>query len=134
AILASLKERNLLTPALEKAIAGAGTLAALEDIYLPFRPKKRTRATIAREKGLEPLADLLFAQDPATDVAAAAQAYVGREYVADDGKNQPAKIASADEALAGARDILAERISDDPEARARLRAVFQREAVISSKV
>ena len=63
-ILASLKERNLLTDALAKAIAGADTLTALEDIYLPFRPKKRTRATIAREKGLEPLADLLLAQDP----------------------------------------------------------------------
>ena len=94
AILASLKERNLLTPALEKAIDAADTLTALEDIYLPFRPKKRTRATIAKEKGLEPLADLLFAQDPATDVVAAAQAYVGREYVADDGKNQTSKIAS----------------------------------------
>ena len=133
-ILASLKERNLLTDALAKAIAGADTLTALEDIYLPFRPKKRTRATIAREKGLEPLADLLFAQDAATDVNAAAQAHVGREYVPDDGKNQPARIASVDEALAGARDIIAERGSDDKDARARLRAVFQKDAVISTKV
>ncbi|HEX2854459.1 MAG TPA: Tex family protein [Opitutaceae bacterium] len=134
AILASLKERNLLTPVLEKSINAADTLAALEDIYLPFRPKKRTRATIAKEKGLEPLADLLFAQDPAVDAAAAAQACVGREYVADDGKNLPAKIASLDEALAGARDILAERMSDDKDARARLRTLFQKDAVISSKV
>jgi uncharacterized protein len=133
-ILASLKERNLLTPALEKSINAADTLAALEDIYLPFRPKKRTRATIAKEKGLEPLADLLFAQDPAVDAEAAAQAYVGRDYVADDGKNLPAKIASLDEALAGARDILAERMSDDKDARARLRTLFQKDAVISSKV
>ena len=78
AILGSLKERNLLTPALEKAINAADTLTALEDIYLPFRPKKRTRATIAKEKGLEPLADLIFAQDPATHLAAAVQAYLGR--------------------------------------------------------
>ncbi len=134
AILASLKERNLLTPALEKAIAAADTLTVLEDIYLPFRPKKRTRATIAKEKGLEPLADLLFAQEAATDPLAAAQAYVGRDHTADDGKNQVSKIASTDEALAGARDILAERISDDKDARARLRAVFQKDAVISSKV
>ena len=133
-ILASLKERNLLTPQLEKAIQGADTLTVLEDIYLPFRPKKRTRATIAKEKGLEPLADLLFAQDPATDVAAAAQAYVGRNYVADDGKNQTSTIATPDEALAGARDIIAERISDDKDARAKLRALYQRDAVISSKV
>jgi len=133
-ILASLKERNLLTPQLEKAIQAADTLTVLEDIYLPFRPKKRTRATIAKEKGLEPLADLLIAQDPATDVAAAAQAYVGRNYVADDGKNQTSTIATPDEALAGARDILAERISDDKDARAKLRALYQRDAVISSKV
>jgi uncharacterized protein len=133
-ILASLKERNLLTPQLEKAILAADTLTALEDIYLPFRPKKRTRATIAKEKGLEPLADLLFAQDAATDPLAAAQAYVGREYVADDGKNQKSQIASTDEALAGARDIIAERVSDDKDARAKLRAVFQRDAVVSSKV
>ncbi len=133
-ILASLKERNLLTAPLELAIQKADTLTALEDLYLPFRPKKRTRATIAKEKGLEPLAELLWAQDPATDVAAAAAACVGRSYVADDGKNQAATIASAEEALAGARDILAERISDDKDARARLRALFQRDAVISSRV
>lgn len=134
AILASLKERNLLTPALEKSVNAADTLAALEDIYLPFRPKKRTRATIAKEKGLEPLAELLWAQDPATDALAAAQAYVGRDYTADDGKNLSAKILTADEAFAGARDILAERISDDKDARARLRAVYRKDAIISSKV
>ncbi len=134
AILGSLKERNLLTPALEKAINAAESLTALEDIYLPFRPKKRTRATIAREKGLEPLADLVFAQETTTDPVAAAQAYVGREYVADDGKNQTSKIASVEEALAGARDIIAERVSDDKDARARLRAVFQKDAVVSTKV
>jgi uncharacterized protein len=133
-ILGSLKERNLLTPALEKAIAAADSLTVLEDLYLPFRPKKRTRATIAKEKGLEPLADLVFAQEAATDVTAAAQAYVGREYVADDGKNQKSTLASLDEALAGARDIIAERVSDDMTARAKLRAVFQKDAVVSSKV
>ena len=133
-ILASLKERNLLTPALEKAINAADSVTALEDIYLPFRPKKRTRATIAREKGLEPLADLIFAQDPATDALAAGTAYVGREYVADDGKNVTSKIANAEEALAGARDIIAERVSDDKDARAKLRAVYQKDAVVSSKV
>ncbi|MCX6955481.1 MAG: Tex family protein [Verrucomicrobia bacterium] len=134
AILGSLKERNLLTPALEKAVNAADTLAVLEDIYLPFRPKKRTRATIAKEKGLEPLSELLWAQDPTTDALAAAQAYVGKEYTADDGKNVVSKIASTDEALAGARDILAERISDDKDARAKLRAVYQKDAIISSKV
>jgi len=134
AIIASLKERNLLTDDLAKKIAAADSLTLLEDIYLPFRPKKRTRATIAREKGLESLAELLWAQEAATDPLAAAQAYVGREYTADDGKNQSAKIASVDEALAGARDILAERISDDAGVRAKLRSLYQRDAVVSSKV
>jgi len=133
-ILSSLKDRNLLTPALEKAINAADSITVLEDIYLPFRPKKRTRATIAKEKGLEPLADLLFAQDPATDAIAAAHAYVGKEYVADDGKNVTSQIASIDEAFAGARDIIAERVSDDKDARAKLRAVYQKDAVVSSKV
>lgn len=133
-ILASLKERNLLTSELEKSIHAATTLATLEDIYAPFRPKKRTRATIAKEKGLEPLAELLWAQDAATNPVAAAQAYVGRDYTPEDGRNQPQKIADIEEALAGARDILAERISDDKNARARLRAVYQAQAVLSSKV
>jgi len=134
AIIASLKERNLLTDDLAKKIAAADSLTLLEDIYLPFRPKKRTRATIAREKGLEPLAEVLWAQDAAADPVTAAQAYVGHEYTADDGKNQVSKIASAEEALAGARDILAERISDDAAARAKLRALYQRDAIVSSKV
>ncbi len=133
-ILASLKERNLLTDALATQIANAETLTRLEDIYLPFRPKKRTRATIAREKGLEPLAELLWLQDPATDVPAAAQAYVGREFTADDGKNVVSRILTTDEALAGARDIIAERINDDATAREKLRVLYKSSAVVSSKV
>ncbi|MDP1579378.1 MAG: Tex family protein [Candidatus Didemnitutus sp.] len=134
AIVASLLERNLLTDALRSAIGGATTLAQLEDIYLPFRPKKRTRATIAREKGLEPLAELMWTQDPASDIAAAAAAYVGREFTLDDGKNTKGSLASADEALAGARDILAERMNDAAPIRDRLRTLFREQAVISSKV
>jgi len=134
AIVASLKDRNLLTADLEKAINAAETLTALEDIYLPYRPKKRTRATIAKEKGLEPLAELIWAQDAATNPTALAQAYVGKTWMPDDGKKQEAKIESVDEVLAGARDILAERIGDDKEARSRVRRLYQQDAVISSKV
>jgi uncharacterized protein len=134
AILGSLKERNLLSEELEKAIVAAGSLAQLEDIYQPFRPKKRTRATVAREKGLEPLAELLWRQDPATDVSAAATAHVGHEFTLDDGKHTQGKIASIDDALAGARDILAERISDDAAVRERLRGLYREQAVLSSKV
>jgi uncharacterized protein len=134
AIVASLQERNLLTPALEGALAAADTLTRLEDIYLPYRPKRRTRATIAKEKGLEPLAELLWAQDPATDALAAAQAHVGREYTLDDGKNTKGAIENAEDALAGARDILAERISDDATAREKLRVIYRAQATVSSKV
>jgi len=133
-ILASLKDRNLLTPELENAIMVAVTLTKLEDIYLPFRPKKRTRATIAKEKGLEPLSELIWTQDEALDVEAAAATLVGHEYILDDGKNTPGKIESIDDALAGARDILAERISDDARAREKLRTLYRAQAVISSKV
>jgi len=133
-IIASLTERNLLTDQLKAAIGAADTLTALEDIYLPFRPKKRTRATIAKEKGLEALAELIWAQDPASDIATAAAALVGHEYTLDDGKNTKGKIETADEALAGARDILAERISDDAAVREKLRTIFREQAVVSSKV
>src|SRR4051812_18526241 len=91
-IVASLKERNLLTDELAKAVANADTLTALEDIYLPYRPKKRTRATIAKEAGLEPLADLLIAQDPAVDLRAEAAKFV----------DATKSVADIEAALAGA--------------------------------
>ncbi|MCX6938144.1 MAG: Tex family protein [Verrucomicrobia bacterium] len=139
-ILGSLKERGLLTDALAGQIAAADTMTRLEDIYLPFRPKKRTRATIAKEKGLEPLAELIWAQETATTpelLAATATALVGHEYQPDDGKSPPTprqKIASAEEALSGARDILAERISDDAAAREKLRLLYRSSGIVSSKV
>ena len=123
AIRASLEERGLLGEELRAKIDGAETLGVLEDIYLPYRPKRRTRATIAREKGLEPLADLLFAQG-AVDPAAEAAAFVDAEK----------GVATAAEALAGARDILAERISEDPAARARMRELYARSGVLRSRV
>ena len=124
AIVASLKERNLLTDVLEVKIGAAETLATLEDIYLPFRPKKRTRAIIARERGLEPLADVLYAQDTATAPEVAAAAFV------DSAKEVP----DVQTALCGARDIIAERVSDDAEARARLRSLYLERGTIKSKV
>lgn len=123
AILKSLEERNLLTPELSAAIAGAETLARLEDLYAPHRPKRRTRAMIAREKGLEPLADLLFTAQADTDPALAAQTYVSTEK----------GVESVDAALAGARDIIAERISDDATARDRMRGLYRSKAVVRSK-
>ena len=119
AILKSLEERNLLTDALKTAIAKAETLTALEDIYLPYRPKRRTRATIAKEKGLEPLAEPALRQPGTADPLAEAQAFrqrgKGRRFV--------------EEALAGARDILAERVSDDATAREQMRALYSSKGV-----
>ncbi len=131
AIVTSLNERKLMTDSLKGRIDSAETITALEDIYLPFRPKKRTRAIIAKEKGLEPLAELLWAQDSAANPVAAAQEYAGREFAVDDGK---ATIKDHSEALAGARDILAERISDDAAVRAKMRALYLADGVIKSKV
>jgi uncharacterized protein len=123
-ILGSLTERKLLTEELQARINAAATLATLEDLYLPFRPKKRTRATIAKERGLEPLAEILFAQALVTDPEKEAAAFVSAE------KEVPDVTA----ALAGARDIIAEIINDSAEARAALRSLYLNKGVLKSKV
>lgn len=124
AILKSLAERNLLTDLLKTAVQGAETLTALEDIYQPYRPKRRTRAMIAKERGLEPLADSIFQAQSTVDPLAEAKAFV-----------DPAKdVPTVEEALAGARDILAERFSDDSIAREKTRALYRAKAVVKSKV
>jgi uncharacterized protein len=124
AILKSLAERQLLTEALKASVEGAETLSALEDLYAPFRPKRRTRATIAKEAGLEPLADLIFQGQATVDPLAAAAAYVDAE------KSVPDVAA----ALAGARDILAERFSEDAATRSRLRELYWESGQVRSKV
>lgn len=123
AILGSLQERDLLTPELKKALEAAGDKARLEDIYLPHRPKRRTRCTMARERGLESLANILMAQKGA-DPKAEAKAFVAPD------KEVPDVAA----ALAGARDIIAERISENPKARAAMRALFVKRGRFTSKV
>jgi uncharacterized protein len=123
AILKSLEERELLTNELEEKIMAADTLSVLEDIYLPFRPKRRTRATIAKEKGLEPLADLIMDQG-ALDPFAEAANYVDKEK----------GVETAEAALLGARDIIAERINEDQEARAVIRELFSTQGIIKTKM
>ena len=130
-IVSSLDERKLMTETLRAKIDAAETMTALEDIYLPFRPKKKTKATIARDLGLEPLAELLWAQDAATDPKAAALPFIGKEIEIDAKKYDVKDVAAA---LAGARDILAERMSDDATARAKLRELYVNKGVIKSKV
>jgi uncharacterized protein len=124
AIVKSLSERNLLTDALKSAVEGADTMSALEDVFAPYRPKRRTRATIAREAGLEPLADQIFNDQASLDPATAAASFVNPE-------KQVADVAAA---LSGARDILAERVSEDAMARARLRELYWKAGTVRSKV
>ncbi|PST85194.1 RNA-binding transcriptional accessory protein [Pedobacter yulinensis] len=123
AILRSLAEMGKLNAALEKEVREAVTMAALEDIYLPYKPKRKTRASIAREKGLEPLAFKLLAQEN-FDPEAFAATFID----ADKGVN------TTQEALAGARDILAEHISENAEARTHMRSYFQEKATFKSAV
>ena len=123
-IVGSLTERNLLTEELQVRIEAAQNLSTLEDLYLPFRPKKRTRATIAKERGLEPLADILWEQQLETDPDKEAAVFV-------DAAKEVPDVATA---LAGARDIIAECINDSAEARAALRELYLNKAVLKSKV
>ncbi|HDL85535.1 MAG TPA: RNA-binding transcriptional accessory protein, partial [Candidatus Acetothermia bacterium] len=124
AILSSLAERDLLTDELRVAVEGATTLPALEDIYLPHRPKRRTRATIAREKGLEGLAKLIFSQEQGIDPQQEARAFI----------NSEAGVETIDDALAGARDIIAEWTSEDAPIRQELRRLFLKKGIITSVV
>jgi protein Tex len=123
AVLKSLTEMGKLTPELEQKINEAETMVVLEDIYLPYRPKRKTRATTAREKGLQPLADALMEQKK-IDVELEAAKFIDEEK----------GVKSFEEALAGARDIIAEFISENAEARTQMRNLFIEKGVFQSKV
>lgn len=120
-VLASIGEQGKLTPELEGAIREATTLQQLEDLYRPYRPKRRTRATVARERGLEPLAEQILTQadgDPGTLAA---------DFLSDE-------VPTAEDALAGARDIVAETVADDPEVRDDIRRLIQTSGRITSSL
>ena len=122
-ILASLTELGVLTPALARAVEAAATRTELEDLYLPFRPKRKTRASVARERGLAPLADRVLAQPRQGDPRQAARAFV-----------DPAReVPDVDAALAGARDIVAEVVSERADVRAMAREAFARHARVATK-
>ena len=124
-VIAAITERGKMTPKLEKAIIAAKTLTEVEDLYLPYKQKKRTRATIAREKGLEPLAELMFnkrAEDSVLEKSAA-------EYV-----NPEKEVANEKEALAGAMDIVAEEVSDDAAARKAVRNFLAKRSLLTTHV
>ena len=121
-VLASIEEQGKLTPELKKQILEAATLVAVEDLYRPYRPKRRTRATIAKEKGLEPLADLIMLQQMKGPVLEAARDYISEEK----------GVATAEEAVEGASDILVERISDNAEYRTYIRNATMSQGSIQS--
>jgi len=123
AVLKSLEQNGHLDEDLEAKVAAAATLAELEDIYLPYRPKRRTRAAMARQKGLAPLAEALLAQT-GIDPREAAAAFVDAEK----------EVPDVEAALAGARDIIAETVNEDAEARSRMRAYFSDHAVFRTTV
>jgi uncharacterized protein len=122
-ILKSLDERQLLSAELKAKINAALTLTTLEDLFAPYRPKRQTRASMAAERGLTPLADFLFENQNA-DPAEEAAKYIDAE------KSVP----DAEAALAGARDIIAERVSDDAALRGQVRKIYEEEATVSSKI
>ena len=121
-VIASIQEQGKLTPELEGQIREASTLVAVEDLYRPYRPKRRTRATIAQEKGLAPLADIIMLQMTKEPVEQLAQAYISEEK----------GVASGEDAIAGAKDILAERISDEADYRTYIRNTTMSQGTIQS--
>jgi len=124
AVLKSIEEQGKLTDELRKKILECTTKTALEDIYLPYKPKRRTRATIAREKGLQPLADLILAQGRDSEPDSAAAAFISEEK----------GVADIEAALQGARDIVAEIVSENAEVRAMVRQVYAEDGVLVSEV
>lgn len=120
-VLKSIEEQGKLTDELKNRIQSCFDMTVLEDIYLPYKRKRKTRASVAKEKGLEPLADQIFSQRN-NNVQQLASAYVNDE------------VPTVEEALQGARDIIAERINEDEKVRNRVRSIFRREALITSKV
>ncbi len=122
AIEKSIIEQGKMTPELQTKLDKAKTLSELEDIYLPYKPKRKTKASVARENGLEPLAELLFTQDPSADPEAAANAFINEN------------IKTIEEALQGARDIIAENVNENAELRTAMRRLFEDKARMESKL
>ena len=120
-VIATIEEQDKLTPELKKRIDNCFDPVELEDIYLPYKPKRRTRATMAKERGLEPLADIIFLQQ-SNDVKGRARTFINKD------------VPTVEDAIAGACDIIAERVSEDEGARATVRRLFSRSGVIASKV
>ena len=122
-VIGSIEEQGKLTPELKKQILEAQTLVAVDDLYRPYRPKRRTRAIIAKERGLEPLANILSLQQTAKPMEEEAKAYIDTEK----------EVATVEDALAGAMDIVAEAISDEAQYRQYIRDITMKKGVLSSE-
>lgn len=133
-IIKSISEQGKLTDELTVAIASAETLAEVEDLYRPFKQKKKTRATVAKAKGLEPLADIILAQKEETPIEQLAKQYINIDSLSDEDKaNKDKVVASVDNAIQGALDIIAENISDNAKYRKYIKKVCYRESTITTK-
>ena len=133
-VVNSIEEQGKLTDEIVQNIAIAKTLAEVEDIYRPYKQKKKTRATVAKAKGLEPLADIIIAQEEKNDIFEIAKDYINIDKLSEeDKKNKDKVVKTAEEAVQGALDIIAENISDDPKYRKEIKKLCYREGLISTK-
>ena len=130
----SIENQGKLTDEIVANLENAKTLAEVEDIYRPYKQKKKTRATVAKAKGLEPLAEIILAQTEKTPIEEIAKQYVNIDKLSEEDKNNKEKVvASVEDAIQGAKDIIAEIISDNPEYRKQIKRICYREGVIITK-
>ena len=133
-VASSIESQGKLTDEIVIALELAKTLAEVEDIYRPYKQKKRTRAIIAKEKGLEPLADIIIKQEEKRPIEEIAKEYINVDTLSeDDKKNKDKVVNNVEEAIAGALDIIAENISDNPEYRKKIKKIVYREAIVETK-
>lgn len=133
-VLKSIEEQGLLTDKIVEETKNAETLAEVEDIYRPFKQKKRTRATIAREKGLEPLANIIYEQVETKDIYVIAKDFINIDKLSEEDRNNKDKVVNnEDEAIQGALDIIAEIISDEPEYRKVIKKICYNEGLVQTK-
>mgnify|MGYP000789793773 CR=1 FL=1 len=121
-VIATITDQGKMTPGLEQQIRSAATLVAVEDLYRPYKPKRRTRATIAKERGLEPLANVITLQMLNTPLEAEAAKFI----------NPEKEVNSAEDAIAGAKDIIAEAVSDEADYRTRIRDLTMKKGHVTS--
>ena len=133
-VVKSIDEQGKLTNEIIQAVAIAKTLAEVEDIYRPYKQKKKTRATVAKAKGLEPLANIIIEQKETTPIIEIAKQYINIDKLSDeDKKNKDKVVATAEDAIQGALDIIAENISDEPKYRKQIKRICYREGLIETK-